>query len=333
MAAYREPDGLERIMKLLASLVAEVREAVRRRRIMVFKLLFFAAIFFVLLTGETLFAAMMFSILQIEILGTVFSGAAFALMVPTVIGYVHVRLHHEGDHFTRWWLRTLSGIGILFFSLGVSLMIGYSAYLAAQDAMTMVSAGSVIGTLGGQTIGGEKEGSGIVGWIGVIPSGLLFLGLSFGMIITISFASFCLGKALQAFNVLTLTPAVGGHVTERIEAATARIAAFRKLRDKDVAARASLPFDVKGKFAREAANAAWKVGQAKLTAARRVFDPRSKNDPLGNPANDPVAGSIPSYFKTEEEFARHMAEQMDVLRLHNILRVLTGIPETGKDEI
>ena len=332
MVAYREPDGLERTSKFLASLNADVREAIWRRRVMLSNFVFFAATFFVLLTGETLFATMMFSIIQIEILGMQFSGAAFALIVPTVIGYVHVRLHHEGDHFTRWWLKTLAGIGILFFCLGMSMMIGYSAWLAAQDAMSTITSGAT-GTLGDRTIGGGAQSSGIAAWIGIIPSSLLFLGLSFGMIITISFASFCLGHALQAVNVLTQTPPVDQDVRDRIETANYKIAAFRKLRDLDEATRRKLPFDVKSKFAREAAQAAWKVGQAKLTDARRVFNPRRKNDPLAPIADDPAADTIPSSFKTEEEFARHMAEQMDVMRLHNILRVLIGMPETGKDDL
>lgn len=67
---------------------------------------------------------MLFAILQIEIMGVMFSGAAFALLTPTVLGYAHVRLHHEGDHFLRWWLKTLSGIGVLIFAIAMSLSIG-----------------------------------------------------------------------------------------------------------------------------------------------------------------------------------------------------------------
>lgn len=331
MIGYREPDGLERTTMILASLKHEVRVEKLRRRVLAFNLVFFGAVFAVLVAGETLFATMMFSIIQIEILGTAFSGAAFALLVPTVIGYAHVRLHHEGDHFMRWWLHKLSGVGILIFALGVSLMIGFSAWQASQDAVNAIASGPS-GTFGGQSVGGTaNEASGLASWIAVIPNSLLFLGLSFGAIITISFASFCLGRALQAFNMLTQTPRIGRDVRTLITSAAENIAALRTLRDDEDAARRRLPFDVKVKFAREAANAAWTIGQKKLAAGRRTFDPVRKNDPLGAILGDPVAGSIPASFKTEDEYARHIAEQMDVMRAHNVLRVLTGVTPTGKD--
>lgn len=318
---------------ILASLTDEVRTEAQRRQVQRFTLVLFGTIFLILVAGETLFATMIFSIIQIEIMGVIFSGAAFAMLVPTVIGYAHVRLHHEGDLFLAWWLRKLSGIGILVFALGVSLMVGFSAWQAAQDAVSVIAT-SPIGTMGGTTVGSDIGGSsGVAEWIAFLPNSLLFLGLSFGMLITISFASFCLGRALQAFNFLTHTPRIGREVKERIEAATARIAAFRKLRDRDAAARRKLPFDIKSKFAREAAYTGWKVMQTKLAAARRRFDPMTRNDPLASILRDAEANSISARFKTEDEFARHLADQMDSLRMHNLLRVLTGIPETGKDQL
>jgi len=333
MVAYREPDGLERTKMVLSLLKHEVRVEIARHRKMKFMLVFFGTIFLCLVAGETLFATMMFSIIQIEILGSVFSGAAFALLVPTVIAAAHVKLHHEGDHFTRWWMKKLSSIGILIFALGVSLMIGFSAWQASQDALSTVSSGPS-GSLGGESVGGEAdESSGLATWLGIIPNGLLFLGLAFGMIITISFASFCLGRVLEAFNVLTQAPTIGKEILERIDAISADIALLRKLRDEHEVARRKLPFDIKAKFAREAANASWQVVQAKLMAARRAFDPMAGNDPLGMIARDPAVHSIPSGINSEEEFAQHMAEQMDVMRMHNLLRVLTGIPEKGKDSL
>lgn len=325
MIGYRKRDGLEPTIAVLASLQHEVNTEIQRRNMLAFQLVFFGTLFIVLVTGETLFATMMFSIIQIEILGMVFSGAAFALLVPTVIGYAHVRLHHEGDHFIQWWLRKLSGIGILIFALGMSMMIGFSAWQASQDAVNTIAT-SPTGTFGGESVGGDVESSsGLAGWISVIPNGFLFLGLSFGMIITISFASFCLGRALVAFNMLTLTPRIGKEVRDLIAAAHEMIAALRKLIDEENAALRKMPLDFKVKFANLAANAAWKVVQAKLAAARRTFDPVRSNDPLTGVIGDPVRDSIPGHCKTEQDYDRHMADQMDTLRPHNLLRVLTGI--------
>lgn len=328
MPAYRPLDGLEKTISLLASVDHEIRSDLFRRRVQTFLLGFFGLIFVFLLGSEVWFAVMMFSILQIEILGTVFSGATFAMLVPTVIAAAHVKLHHEADHFTNWWLKRLSSIGILIFALGISLMVGFSAWQAAQDAVNVMSAGSM-GAIGGHQIGAQSEqSSGIAGWIAVVPNSLLFLGLSFGLIITIYFASFCLGRALQAFNILTRTPKAGPEVEALTERLKARIAALRRLLDEDAHARRKLPFDVKTKFAREASHACWRVSQMKLAAARRKFDPMRVNDPLSATFVDGEVAAIPNQFETEKSFTRHLADQTDATRLHNILCILNGIPET-----
>lgn len=329
MFSHRQPDGLSGIARLAASLLHEMRADDLRRRVMAFQLAFFGILFVLLVTAETFFATIMFSLIQVEILGSVFSGAAFALLVPTVIGAAHVALHHEGDHFIRWWLKKLSNIGILFFALGISVMVGFSAWQAAQDAVGAISAGPA-GTLGGQQVGGAVESSGFAEWVSIVPHTMLFVGLSFGMIITISFASFCLGRALQAFNILTQTPAVAKKVKARIKELNGKIASLRRLIDEEASAKRRLPFDVKVKFAREAANACWQVVQSKRAAARRKFDPLRPIDPLATAFADPAVESIPNQFKTEAAFERHLADQFDAVRLHKLLAVLTGISNNGE---
>lgn len=326
---YREPDGLEKTALILSSVSYETQLATFRRRVQAFYFAFFGMIFVVLVVGETLFATLMFALISIEILGTVISGAVFALLVPTVIGAAHVKLHHEGDHFTRWWLRKLSGIGILIFALGMSLMVGFSAWRAARDAVSVISNGPT-GTLGSRQVDAAPETApGLVDWISVIPNGLLFLGLSFGMIVTIYFASFCLGRALEAFNILSLTPRIGEEMKELVGQIKKDIAIFREVRDEDDVAHYKRPFDIKHKFVRMAANACWTIIQAKLMAARRKFDPMRANDPLAVTFLDAEVETIPNHFRTEKEFIRHMADQRDVLRIHNLLTVLSGFPENG----
>jgi len=324
MIAYRQSDGLGGLARLAASLEYEVRMAEFRRRVLAFVLVFFGALFVLLVVGETFFATMMFSLIQVEILGAVFSGAAFALLVPTVIGAAHVALHHEGDPFIKWWLKRLNSIGIVIFAIGISMMVGFSAWQAARDSVDVIATRTT-GTIGGTTIGGATESSGIAAIISVVPHTMLFVGLSFGMIITISFASFCLGRALEAFNVLTQTPSVGREVKAKLARLNDKIAALRKLIDDEASAKRKLPFDVKVKFAREAAHAGWQVIQAKRAAARRKFDPLRAVDPLAAAFADPGADSIPNQFKTEPAFERHLAEQTDAMRLHKLLGVLTGI--------
>lgn len=325
MFAYRQPDGLSGIVRLIASLDHEVRMDQFRRRVQTFLLVFFGLLFLLLIAAETFFATIMFSLIQVEILGKVFSGAAFAILVPTVICAAHVALHHEGDPFIKWWLKRLNSVGIVIFALGISLMVGFSAWQAARDAVEAIASGSS-GTIGGTAIGGAKEPSGIAGVISAVPHTMLFVGLSFGMIITISFASFCLGRALEAFNILTRTPSVGKEVKARLTGMNEKIAKLRKLIDGEASARRKLPFDVKAKFAREAAHAGWQVIQAKRAAARRKFDPLRSIDPLAVAFADPGAESIPNQFKTEPAFERHLADQTDAMRLHKVLSVLAGIP-------
>lgn len=332
MPILRTPNGQDKLLIVLSALEHEVRMVTHRRRVAFVDGSFFAVIFLGLLIGETLFATLMFSIIQVEILGKVVSGAAFALMVPVVIATVHVKVHYEGDHFTESWLKKLSGIGILVFALGISLMVGFSAWQAAQDAVSVVSTGPT-GMLGNRAVDFQSTTSpGIASWISAIPNGLLFLGLSFGMVITIYFASFCLGRALLAFNLLTQTPPIGKQLKAITEALKADMAAFRELQNQDDAARWRIPLDLKHKFAREAFHACWKVLQSKLGAAHRKFDALRMNDPLAVAFHDADAESIPNRFESEEDFCRHMADQMDQMRIHNLLRVLAGLPKKGEEK-
>jgi len=332
MPVLRTPNGQDKLLIVLSALEHEVRMVAHRRRVAVVVGSFFTAVFLFVMIGETLFATLMFSIIQVEVLGKVVSGAAFALMVPVVIATVHVKVHHEGDHFTENWLKKLSGIGILVFALGMSLMVGFSAWQAARDAIAVVSTGPT-GMLGDRAVDAQTTAStGISSWISIIPNGLLFLGLSFGMIITINFASFCLGRALQAFNLLTLTPPISKELKAIVEVIKVEMAAFRELQNQDDAARWKMPLDLKHKFAREAFYACWKVLQAKLGAAHRKFDPLRTNDPLAVAFHDADAESIPNRFEAEEDFCRHMADQMDQMRIHNLLCVLAGLPKKGEEK-
>ena len=129
-----------------------------------------------------------------------------------------------------------------------------------------------------------------------------------------------------------MTPPVGKEVKAKINAIKPELTALRALQNDDDAARWKLPFDLKHKFAREAHHASWKVLQSKLSAARRKFDPARTNDPLAIAFHDPEADSIPNRFEDEESFCRHMADQMDQMRIHNVLRVLTGLPEKGDEK-
>lgn len=107
MAMFRTPDGLDKLWLILNFIMENVRKDAWRRRTSKVKGMFFSIAFLMLVFAETLFAAMMFSLISVEILGKVVSGAAFSVLVPTVIMAVHIKSHVEGDHFTKWWISRL----------------------------------------------------------------------------------------------------------------------------------------------------------------------------------------------------------------------------------
>lgn len=166
----------------------------------------------------------------------------------------------------------------------------------------------------------------------MIPNSFLFLGLSFGMIIKICLASFCLGQALQAFNLLTQTPPISKKIKADCEALKTTMIALRTLQDEDDAAHWKKPYDLKHRFAREAYHACSKINQAKRSAARRKFDPIRLNDPLAMSFNDTDIQTIPNHFEDEKSFCRHMTDQMDGMRIHKLLCLLAGFPEKGENK-
>jgi len=325
MIPRRDFSGLDRLTLFLAAIQRAALIEVHRRRMMIAEAAIFGAMFLGIVTAETLFATLLFSIIAVEVLGVSVSGAAFALMVPAVIGMVHVKLHHEGDHFTRWWLSTLSGIGIPLFCLGISLSVGFAAWQAAEDAVGAISNGPS-GMIGNQQIETAPSAStGIADWLSVIPNALLFLGLSFGMIISIALASYCLGRALIAFNVLTQTPRIGPWVRETVAEILEDVTELNAANNADSAARAALPADLKMKFCNMAAHECRTVGLRKLAAARRKFAPGRIGDPLAAAFHDVEAETIPSKFSTETAFKRHISEVLDATRVHNMLAQVGGL--------
>ena len=325
MIPRRDLSALDRLTLFLAAMRREAMIEVHRRRMMAAHVAFFGSIFLGIVTGEALFATLLFSIIAVEVLGVSVSGAAFALMVPAVIGMVHVKLHHEGDHFTRWWLSTLSGIGIPLFCLGISLSLGFAAWQAAEDAVGAISNGPS-GMIGNQQIEtAPSTSTGIADWLSAIPNALLFLGLSFGMIISIALASFCLGRALIAFNVLTQTPRSGSWVQQTVAVVTKQVVDLNVLREADSAAWAVMPADLKLSFCNKGAHECRTAGLRKLNAARRKFASGRIGDPLAAAFPDADAESISSKFSTEAAFKRHMADVLDATRVHKLLAQVGGL--------
>lgn len=319
--------GLGRLILLIEAILRAAGIEERRRRLMTIEMAIFGALFLSIVTAETLFATLLFSMLSVEVFGTNISGAAFALMVPAVIGMVHVKLHHESDHFTRWWLSRLSTIGIPLFCLGISLSLGFAAWQAAEDLVGALTSGPS-GVLGDEPVTTETSSSSdIAAWLSVIPNALLFLGLSFGMIISVALASHCLGRALVAFNVLTQTPRIGPWVRETIATLQVLVAEQQTDHDADQAARRAQPIDQKLKFAREASHACRVMCLRKLSAAQRRFALGRAQDALSVAFPDSDAETIPTRFSSEAAFKRHMNDALDATRVHNLLAQIGGFSQ------
>ena len=186
------PSHLQHATKVLSQARGNIRRNAVQRRASIAEALAFLILFGAVLAVETGMAAMMFSLLEVEVLGHVVSGTAFGLLVPVVIGAAHVQKHRDRDLLTRLWMNRLASVGILLFVLGISSMVGFSAWQAAQESMADFAAGPS-GMLGAQNLfepPAQSDASGDTD-IGAAPNALLFLGLSFGMIISVYFASFC----------------------------------------------------------------------------------------------------------------------------------------------
>ncbi len=323
-------EALPRVQQVLGYLSNAIQIEDHRYKVARWNIGIFGSMFAGTVILETVLAAMMLSLLQVEILGHVVTGAIFALLVPIVIAAAHIKLHHEGEWFIRFWLQRLSSLGILLFVVGMSLMVGYSSWQAAQDAASEYSQGPT-GTIGGQSIAGAPDtSSGIADLIAPIPNAFLFLGLSFAMIISVYFASFCLGKVIDALALITEGPRTNERVRELIDRANDVIARLRLLQQQVKTEQRKLPFDKKHKFAREASQACRAVIEKKLTVAKRKFATTGP-DPLSTIGTDTEAETIPVFISTQDEFARHMADQMDAVRVPYLLSVLTGVSPEGEN--
>lgn len=321
------PNHLQHATKILAQSKRLIRRDQAQRRAVTAETLAFLILFCAVVAVEAGMAAMMFSLLEVEILGHVVSGAAFALLVPIVIGAAHVQKHRDGDLLTRLWMNRLASIGILLFILGVSSMVGFSAWQAGQDAMLDFAAGPT-GMLGGQDLfQAQPSDAGDDTGFGAIPNTLLFLGLSFGMVISVYFASFCLGRVLQGWALISKPSPATKAALAKIREVQDRIKALHHLITTDKAARLALPKDRKQRFAREAAQLCQHVAQRQLAAAARKFHPLRADGPLAHAASDPEADALPARFTGEEEFVQHMTAQMASTSAAHILRVLDTNPD------
>lgn len=319
---------LQHTTKVLSRARGKLRQDAARRRAAIAEALVFLIFFGAVLALETAMAAMMFSLLEVEVLGHVVSGAAFGLLVPVVIGAAHVQKHRDRDWLTTAWMGRMASIGILLFVLGISSMVGFSAWQAAQDAMMDFNSGPT-GMLGGQNIidpsalsgtdaGGAEEG------FGFISQALLFLGLSFGMVISVYFASFCLGRVLQGWAAITAPSLTGKGAVAKINEVLGHIKTLHHLINADKAVRQRVPKDLKERFAREAGQLCQRVAQAKLAAAERKFHPLRTEGPLAHAARDDAADALPARFTSAEEFLKHMSAQMKATSAPHILRVLNA---------
>lgn len=349
------PAHLQRVTRVLSQARGKLRRDAARRRAVFAEFLVFLLLFGAVLALETGMAAMMFSLLEVEVMGHAVSGAAFGLLVPVVIGAAHVQKHHDHDLLTRLWMGRLASIGILLFVLGVSGMVGFSAWQAGQDAMTdfvsgpsgmlgaqslqgQMALGATSGAMSGATSGvtsgatsGAMSGAALGNAygdvqtaFGAVPNTLLFLGLSFGMIISVYFASFCLGRVLQGWALLCTPSLAGKAAIAKITQVQGHIKALHQMIAADTAARGVLPKDLKRRFAREAGQLCQGVAHIKLAAAARKFHPLHSDGPLAHASNDPEAEALPARFTSEEDFAHHIAAQLNTISAPHILRVLNA---------
>lgn len=322
------PDHLQHATQVLSQAKGDIRRAAAQRRAAFAEAVVFLILFGAVLALETGMAAMMFSLLEVEVLGHVVSGAAFGLLVPVVIGAAHVQKHRDGDLLTRLWMNRLASLGILLFILGISSMVGFSAWQAGQDAMVDFASGPT-GMLGGQDLFEPQAQAGVGddAGLGAVSNALLFVGLSFGMIISVYFASFCLGRVLQCWALLSAPPVPSKAALAKIKDVQSQIKALHHLITADKAARLALPGDLKQRFARETGQLCQQIAQKQLAVAARKFHPLLANGPLAHATHDEEADALPARFTSEDKFLQHMTAQLGTTSAAHILRVLNANPD------
>ncbi|MCP4184886.1 MAG: hypothetical protein GY761_16465, partial [Hyphomicrobiales bacterium] len=322
------------VQQVISYLAQDVRMTKHRRNIAKFFGLFFGALFISGVGLETFLTAMMLSFLQVEVLGHVVTGAVFALLVPIVFAAAHIKMHSDGEWFINVWLRYLSSIGIFFFILGLAFTVGFSVWLAAEDNASEHSQ-APSGVIGDHSFtSGTDTSSGIADFIAPIPNFLLFLGLSLAMIVSLYFASFCLGKVIDALTLLIEGPGTGKKTRQLIERAQDSLTRLRRLQKHEKVARRKLPFDKKHTFAREASQLCRRALMKKLDVGKRNFAAGRKNNLMDQFGDDKQRATIPDHFETYEEFARHIADQTDAVRVPYLLNVVTGFsPEGDKNDL
>lgn len=320
---------LQDTTKILAQAKNAIHQQSAKRRSAMEQVIIFFSLFMAVLAIETTMAAMMFALLEVEILGHVVSGAAFGLLVPIVIGAAHVRKHVDGDRLTRSWMSGLASIGILLFVLGVSSMVGFSAWQAGQDALTDFATGPT-GMLGGQSLFEAATATDDTTAFAAVPNTMLFVGLSFGMIISVYFASFCLGRVLKCWALLN-TPAVPrkdaldkiGEIQKQIKILHRKIAA-------DKVARSRLPQDPKQRFARQVGHLCQAAASRHLAASARKFHPlRGEDGLLAHAGTDKAAEALPAHLASEQAVAQHLTAQLSSTSAAHVLRVLNNNPDQG----
>lgn len=326
MIAFKEPNPLKDAYKLLAYLEYCLHMEGHRTRVQTFRRNACLVIAGMLILFEFLLAASMFGALAPSFGGNPISGITFALLIPVVVIGAHIKLHVEKDALTRFWLSRLATIGILLFAVSVSMMVALAVYDVSAGMGASVASSGPSGTFGDEAYA-LAEGQ-LATWfmdmVAPFPPLMIFIGMSFGLIVTIYVTSYMIGWAKSAHAILEVTPYRSRTLKANVAALRDDLNALTRLFDDHRDMERKLPIDLQMAYAQEAQAAIYGEVSKKRKFAEHRFGKTWDANPLVDifEANQ----SIPARLTTLDEVDRAANQVLAASSVAAILQLLGGVP-------
>lgn len=276
-----------------------------------------------LILFEFLLGASMFGALAPSFGGNPVSGVTFALLIPVVVIGAHIKLHVEQDAFTRFWLSRLATIGIMLFAVSVSMMVA----LAVYDVSAGMGASSTgpTGTFGGEAYA-LAEGQ-LATWfmdiVAPFPPLMIFIGMSFGLIVTIYVTSYLIKWAREAHAILEIIPYRSAKLKSNVAALRSDLNLLGRLFDDKRDVEHDLPVDLPMAYAQEAHTAIYVEVSKKRKFAERRFAPTWDPNPLTHIYD--ATQTIPAKLKSLDEVDRAANAVLAASSVAAILDRLSGV--------
>jgi hypothetical protein len=324
MIAFKEANPLKDAYGLLSHLEYNLHLEGHRAGVQTLRRNVCLVIAGILIFFEFALAASMFGALAPSFGGNPISGVTFALLIPVVVIGAHIKLHVEKDALTRFWLSRLATIGILLFAVSVSMMVALAVYDVSAGMGASGASSGPSGTFGDEAYA-LAEGQ-LATWfmdlVAPFPPLMFFIGMSFGLIVTIYVTSYMIGWAKAAHAILETIPYRSRKLKANVAALRGDLNLLTRLFDdrRDIERR--LPIDLPMAYAQEAQAAIYGEVSKKRKFAEHRFAKTWDPNPLTHIF--PPEQSIPARLTTLDEVDRAANQVLAASSVAAILQLLGG---------